>query len=190
MSVAQLVQTSRILELRRACAAALSRIFPDVAVQEHIGKLDISDVLSGEFVNAPAILVAATKVRSEDRLSHDRDLPVTLTAYVVAEDAALGNPPMRFARDEIGYAIGDAVLAALRTEALARWGLSDIGWPDEPTLAPLFTMKTFERGTAIYAVSWTQTLYRCHEPYLDMESGLGDVTVLYPGDPDPVGAQP
>jgi hypothetical protein len=182
MSLARLLEVSRGKSLRSACAETLAGLFPDVTVRSHIGKLDISDLLNRDFINAPAILVAVTRVRTEDRMSHDRDLPVQLTAYIIVEDTAVGDPPLRFARDEVGYALGDALLAALRTDTIARWGLEDIGYPDSPELVPTFTMATFERGTAVYAVSWMQTLYNCHNPFMDMESGLGDVTVGYPGD--------
>ena len=187
MSIEALVAASRLLGLRKACAASLAPLFPEVEVREHIGKLDVSDLVSKEFVAAPAILVAATRASTVDRLSHDRDRPVKMSAYVIAEDQAFGAPPRRFDRDEIGYALGEAVLAVLQDDGLSRWGLADLGYPEEPELAPLFTMKTFERGVVVYAVSWQQTLYDCGAPYLDMDSGLGSVTALYPGDPTPEG---
>jgi hypothetical protein len=185
MRLDQLVQTSRILALRKSCARRFKEAFTDITVQEHIGKLDISDMLARDFVLAPAILIAATRIKTEDRMSNDRDLPVQLTAYIITEDAAIGTPPQRYTRDELGYAIGDAVLALLRSDALSRWGLEDIGFPEAPELTPVFTVKTFEKGAAVYAVSWSQTLFRCHDPFLDMEGEGSFPEILYPGDPDP-----
>jgi hypothetical protein len=192
VSLATLIEGSRLIALRKAATATFRLLMSDVTVKEHLGRLDISDVIARDFINAPAVLVALTRIKTEDRLSHSRDVPVEMTAYVIAEDAALGQPPRRFERDEIGYAIGDAVLSVLRSDAKARWGLDDIGYPDGQEMRPVFTMQTFEKGTAVYAVTWSQILYNCHEPFMEMESTLSvdAITILGPGDPDPTGGAP
>lgn len=173
LSLSALVTASQVHALQRAIVAALAPLFPEVEVKGHPGKLDISDVLEKDVIRAPAILVAILRQVEEQRLSTSRDVLVEIGLFVVVEDAAFGEPPMRIERDELGHAICDALTYILNGRESSRWNYqaSAIGFPDRIEARPLFTALTFERGTAYYTVTFSQTLYNLDPPWdADLQS--------------------
>jgi hypothetical protein len=189
-SLLELIAASRTFALREAIVATLKPLFPECDVRGHMGKLDMADVIAGDSFRAPALSVAITRLRgAEHRMSGLRDVPIECTVYAVTEDQPLGSPPKVYTRDEIGFALCDGVLSVVENPQLARWGLQEIGFPEDASAQPLFTAKTFERGTAYYGVTWRQTLYGLGDAFWDMESLVpaplpepAPVVVL-PGDP-------
>jgi hypothetical protein len=155
--LADLLQASRLIALRDAVVTTLDSAFPDVQVKSHPGKLDMADVLKEGTFTAPSIHVALARLKNEERCSGSQDLPVHFRAYVVAESRPVDGAV--YQGDEIGYALLLGLLDALELPDIARWGLPDIGLPEGAEGEPLFTLKTFERGTVYYVVTWRQTLY-------------------------------
>jgi hypothetical protein len=186
-TVLELLEASRVFELREALVAVCTAAFPECEVKAHPGRLDIGDLDKKDLFRAPSLAIAAIRLRPPDgRSSGLRDLTVEVAVYIVVEDMALGAPPRAFKRDEIGLALCDGVLALLDDESRARWGLADIGFPEEAQAQPLFTVLSFEQGTAYYAVTWRQTLYGLGSPFIPMEgpdpAPIDPITWL-PGDP-------
>jgi hypothetical protein len=187
-SLSQLIDASGVFALRAGVVATLTRLFPDVQVTAHPGKLDISDVVAGEVFTAPAIAVAAVRLPADASTSAgQRATTVDLAAYVVAEDRALGEPQRLIHRDEMALAICDALTALLQEPAasVSRWGLAHLSPPDAVEAKPVFTAKSFAQGKVFWAVTWRQTIYR-DAPLWDMESVVaGDPPpLLLPGDGD------
>ncbi|MBY6243744.1 hypothetical protein [Methylosinus sp. Sm6] len=161
VTTAQMLQAGRVFAMRDAIVAAFAAHFPDLAVKAHVGKLDMGDVLEKDVFSPPCILIAATRLIDEDRLSGSDDLLVHLTAYVVTEDKMIGQGDARrlVKRDELALAICEAALVALSDIDWTGWGLENVSDVDGAESHPLFTMKSFERGTVYYAVTWRQRLY-------------------------------
>lgn len=165
VTAGQMLANARVFALRNAVVAAFAAHFVGLEVKAHIGKLDMSDVLERNIFAPPTIAIAATRLIDEDRLSGSDDLTVQLTAYVVTEDHMVGQGADRrlVTRDEMALAICEAALVALSDPDWTRWGLQNIGDVDAAEAHPLFTLKTFEKGTVYYAVTWKQRLYALGE---------------------------
>lgn len=159
----QMLEQSRVFALRAAIVAALAAHFLDVEVRSHPGKLDMSDVLAKDLFAAPSILIAATRLDNDDRLSGSDDLRVHLSAYVVAEDLSIGEPRRLVTRDEIGLALCEAVILSLSDPDFSAWGVMGVGSVENVQWQPLFTARSWEMGTVYYAVTWTQILYALGE---------------------------
>ena len=164
-TLADLVASSRIVALREAIVATVATRRPECEVKGHIGKLDFSDVLAKDMFRPPAIVVAVTRAKPDERLSSALDLVADVTAYVVAENMMLGTPGLLAKRDEVAWALSQDLLALTADTEDSRWGLDDIGHPDAPEAKPLFTAATFERGTVYFVVTWRQTLYGALDPF-------------------------
>jgi len=154
---ADLVANAHVKAARDAIVAKLRTLFVDIEVRTHLGKLDISDVLEKSIFNPPTIAVAATRMKPDGRLSGADDFVIDFTAYVVAERVLVEG--RRVEGDEMALGICGALLVALADEDFARWGLEDIGPPDDAEAKPLFTIKSIAKGVVYYAVTWKQTLY-------------------------------
>jgi hypothetical protein len=166
VTCAEMLARARVFALRTAVVAAFAEHFPDLEVKAHIGKLDMSDVLEKSIFAPPTIAIAATRIIDEDRLSGSDDILVQMTAYVVTEDKMFvdGSQRRLVTRDELALAICEEALVALSDLDWTDWGLENIGDPDGVESFPLFTLKSFERGTVYYAVTWKQRLYALGEP--------------------------
>jgi hypothetical protein len=158
VALLNLIAASRVVAARDAVVDTLARRFPEVKLQAHPGKLDMADVLKEGVFTAPSIHIAVARLKNEERSSGDQDLPLHFRAYVVAENRTIGGK--LFLADEVGYALVLGLLDALELQQVARWGLENIGLPEGAEGEPLFTLKTFDRGTVYYVVTWRQTLYR------------------------------
>lgn len=88
-------------------------------------------------------------------------------------------------KDELGLALCDGLLALVETPA-ARWGLTEIGMPEDAEARAIVNYVTETRATAYFAVTWWQMLYAQGVPFMDMDgpvpAGLTGRAVL-PGDP-------
>lgn len=164
MTLSEILAISRLYEFRNAVAATLAVELPDVAVTTHPGKIDIADIVAGDAFGAPSIHVAISETRTPGhRVSALRDVPVKVTAYVVVEDMVIDERLVT--RDELGLAICDALSAIAEDPHKARWGLTDIAPPEEIEMRPVLTVKSFERGTAFYAVTFRQVLTSGGNPF-------------------------
>ncbi|GJD93359.1 hypothetical protein [Methylobacterium iners] len=186
-TLADLLTTSRAFEYRTAVVDALKAAFSEIEVKALPARLDIADLDRKDMFSPPSFGVAIARIRpAEDRMSGLRDVPVEIVVYVVVEDRLVGDPPRLAYRDELGLALCDAVLALVETPA-ARWGLPEIGMPEDAEARPILNVMTEDRGTAYFAVTWWQILYAQGQPFMDMESpvpldAMG--RAILPGDPD------
>ena len=169
VSLSAMIAASRVAQFRDAVAATLRARYPDIEVGVHPGKIDIADIVAGNSFQPPCIRIAVTRVEGEGRLSQDIDLPLQVSAFVVTENRMIG--ALMSYGDELAYAIGVQILRDLQDEQLARWGLPDISAPDKADFKPLFTAKSYDKGTLFYVASWQQTLLFAGTPSWQARSG-------------------
>lgn len=159
-----LLAADRVDEVKAAIVTRLRALLPDVAVLSHPGKLDISDVVAEDIVKTPGIAIGWSRIRVIEDIASGYGLMIDWTAYVVVEDRADTAAKRRFERESVGHAIGGFVIRVLADEDEAAWGLTNIGLPSAPEFKPLFTSKSFAKGIAYYAVTWSQQLIETGEP--------------------------
>lgn len=162
-SLSEILASTRFEELRKAIVAQLGVLMRGVNVVEHPGKLDINDWVAKAIVSAPGVAVGWNRMRAPRDLGGTFCLPVDFVAYIVAEDYAdtSATPPRRIFRDVVANAIAARLLLILADPDTGSWGLTGITPPatePDPEVRPVFTMKTAENGTALFAVTWTQGL--------------------------------
>lgn len=162
-NLAQMIASTRFEELRRAIVARLAALMPGVKVAGHPGKLDINDVLAKAIVTAPGIALGWNRFRAPRDLGGTFGLPVDFTAFIVVEDYAdkAAVPPRRIDREIVANAIGARLLLILADLDTSSWGLTGLTPPatdPEPEMRPVFTMKAAENTTALFVVTWTQSL--------------------------------
>ena len=168
-TLSQMLEANRVAALVAAVAASLDALMVGVAVTRHPGKLDIADVLAGDVVKTPGVTVGWSRIRNEQELDGPFRLIVDLTAYIATEDTADLVAKRRTDRSEVAQAIGGFVLEILHDADAASWGLTGIAPPEDaprPELKPVFTAKSYAKGTAYYAVTWSQCLHREGEPFM------------------------
>lgn len=110
-------------------------------------------------------------------------------AFIVVEDYAdtSATPPRRVSRDVVANAIGSRLLLILSDPDTGSWGLTGLTPPatePEPDLRPVFTMKTAEQATALFAVTWTQGLILQGVSLFDQGGTPGVVRDPAEGPPD------
>ena len=161
MTLEQLIAADRMTPLRDAIVAGLANQFDGVKIIAHPGKLDIYDVVKRAVIAAPGVAVGWSRVQAPREVDGSYVTPIDWAAYIVAEDHAVMGQRRRISRDVLAHAIGSHILKVLHDPALSSWGLDRVTPPDGqpgPQLKPLFTATAYEKGTAYYAVTWTQAL--------------------------------
>lgn len=156
-----LLDSDRVSLLALAISATIDAQIGGISVRTHPGKLDIYDVVSGDLVRAPGILLGWTQIKSMREAAGHYALPVEFAAYVVAEDYADTARRRKVKRETVAQAIGTQLLALLNDPDHADWGLAEVGLPladPAPSFRPMFTAKAYKKGTAYYAVTWTQEI--------------------------------
>lgn len=159
----QLIASTRFEELRKAIVTRLGTLMPGVKVATHPGKLDINDVLAKAIVAAPGIALGWNRIRAPRDLGGTFGLPIEFVAFIVVEDFAdtTAVPPRSIQREIVANAIGARLLLILADLDTSSWGLTGLTPPatdPEPEMRPVFTMKAAENGTALFVVTWTQSL--------------------------------
>ncbi len=188
VTLAGMVAATRIDATRQAIVASLTGLLKGVAVVGHPGKLDINDVVAKAVVAAPGIAVGYSRVRELGDAGGTFALAVDWVAYLVVEDRVDAGqaPPRVVPREIVGHAIGQQILRILRDPNGGTWGLPAIDVPamdPAPELKPVFTLKTDQNMTAIYAVTWTQSLVQEGQPFF----GFGPTPPASPSDGFPDG---
>jgi len=163
-SLASLLADNRVDQVKSAIVARVRALLPDVAIVSHPGKLDISDVVSEDIVKTPGIAIGWSRIRTVEDIASGFGLMIDWTAYLVVEDRADTTAKRRFERETVAHAIGGFLIRLLSDENEAAWGLTNIGLPSAPEFKPLFTSKSFAKGIAYYAVTWSQALIETGEP--------------------------
>ncbi|KZM49453.1 hypothetical protein [Labrenzia sp. OB1] len=159
--ILNLIEADPVSLAALAISSVLEEQLQGVAVRSHPGKLDIYDVVSRDLVKSPGIALGWTQIRAMRQTAGHYCLPVEFAAYVVVEDLADRQRGRRFPRERVAHAIGTRLLAILNDPDLADWGLANIGLPESdpaPVFRPMFTATAYQKGTAYYAVTWTQEL--------------------------------
>lgn len=193
-TLAQRLAAARLAPAHKAIVASLKPHFPDVQVVRHPGRVDVADLVAKDIFSAPALAIAATRARPQREHNGEYGLEVEWTGYVIAEDKVIAG--RRVERDEIGHAIGEGLIEILQAETVCRWGLTDITDPafdGAQALRPVFTVKSYERGVALYAVTWSQTLLNLGAPLWDFTSPPPadfDPTLIMTGEPGYAGDAP
>lgn len=169
---------------KAAIRGRLNTLLPGVTVVAHPGKIDLSEVVAKAVVAAPGIALGWSRIRVGRTIDGSYALGVEWTAYVVVEDAVLGD--RRVDRERLGLAIGARLVAILEDADEQTWGIGGILPPESdprPELKPMFTVRDEARGTAYYAVTWTQSL-------VDLGRSLfaGETPTLTLVDPQPTTA--
>mgnify|MGYP001809573194 FL=1 len=160
-TLASLIADSPTLRLRSAVAETLRARLPFLAVETMAGKLDVADVVAKKLVRAPGLMIAATRVGPREPAVGGRDEAIVeLSVYVVAEDTVevVGGIKRRLDRDQVGYAILDGLISLLLDDGFARWGLDDIGAPEDVEAQPFLALRAMLEGVAFYVVTWRQAL--------------------------------
>ena len=192
LTLAQMIAATRLDDTQAAIVASLGALLKGVKVVPHPGKLDINDVVEKAIVTAPGVAIGYTRVRELGDVGGTFSAAVDFAAYIVVEDwVDKGQtPPRTVSRAIVGPAIGQQLLRILREPDTACWGLGAIEPPSQetpPALTPVFTMKSAEQTTALYAVTWTQSLVQDGEPFF----GFGGTPAVdqagVPAGPQPEG---
>ncbi|MFL9829016.1 hypothetical protein, partial [Rhodoplanes sp. SY1] len=156
-TIAERLAASRLVGFLPAIEAALKPLFPDVTVRSHPGRIDVSDLIEKDIFLPPMIAVALTRWRGPVGVGGDWKLALECAAYVVTQDVAIGGRATP--RQEVAFALSHGILDVLADFGTARWGLQNIGSPEDAEARPLFTSETFAKGAAFYAVTWKQALF-------------------------------
>jgi hypothetical protein len=167
VTLSSLLAANRVDEVKTAIVSRIRTLLPDVAVVSHPGKLDISDVVSEDIVKTPGIAVGWSRIRALEDIASGYGLMIDWTAYVVVEDRADTAAKRRFERESVAHAIGGFLIRLLGDEDEACWGLARIAPPEgapAPEFKPLFTSRSFAKGMAYYAVTWSQRIVDEGEP--------------------------
>lgn len=182
-TIAQMVAASRLEQTRAAIVATLRPLLVGVAIESHPGKLDINDVVGKAIVRAPGIMLGWTRARAARAVDGSQGTAVEWTAYIVTEDLADRATRTALPRDAVAYGIGATLLEILADADLPLWDLACVSPPaaeQPPDLKPVMTARSYEAGTTIYAVTWTQTieqtarsLFRADTPAIDADGGIG-----------------
>lgn len=198
-TIAQMIAASRLEEARNAVVETLDALLLGVTVTSYPGKLDINDVVAKAVVQAPGVAIGWTRTRAETQPGGSFNAPVEWAAYIVAEDFADKASKRRIDRAAVAHGIGCAILEILEDPETSSWGLANIDRPDPdpgPALVPMFTARSYEAGTAYYAVTWRQALWDQGTPLFGVGSvsgvqvddgdGLAEVEFDEPGIPSEV----
>jgi hypothetical protein len=173
LSVEQLIAADRMIPLRDAIVAGLASQFEGIRVIAHPGKIDIYDVVKRAVVAAPGVALGWSRVQAPREVDGSYVTPIDWAAYIVAEDYADLTGRRRVARDVVAHAIGSHLLRVLHDPDLSSWGLARVTPPagnPGPQLKPMFTATAYEKGTAYYAVTWTQGLIDLGADFLGGET--------------------
>lgn len=180
-SIVQLLEDNRV----DACGAAIVETFASltsgVSIVRHPGKLDVSDVLKGDVVSAPGVMVGWTSQSVRQDLDGSFHVDVDWSAYVVAEPYVDLVAKRRVEREAVAQAIGLHLLTILQDADTSSWGLTHICPPadkPQPAFKPVFTASSYTKGTVYYAVTWRQSIVCEGEPFFDASPVQQD------GDPD------
>jgi len=159
--LATLLDAEPITTLSLAARSVFDTQIGGVSVVSHPGKLDIYDVMTRDLVRAPGIALGWTQIKATRETAGHYCLPVEFAAYIVVEDYADRTRGRRIPREQVALAIGTRLLAILNDPDLADWGLADVNLPladPAPEFRPMFTATAYQKGTAYYAVTWTQEI--------------------------------
>jgi hypothetical protein len=172
-TLTDLINADQVSVMTLAITATIDAQIGGLTVRSHPGKLDIYDVMSRDLIRAPGVLLGWTQIKAMRETAGHYTMPVDFAAYIVAEDFADKPRGRRIPRETVANAIGTRLLAILNDPDLSDWGLANIGLPltePAPAFRPMFTATAYEKGTAYYAVTWTQEVIGLGPDFLGGET--------------------
>ena len=169
--------TGRINTFRTAVINRFKTMMPAAkTVEAQFGRFDL-DELERTMLRCPAVRVAALLGKVSPAASGQGEAELQCAAFIVTEGKD---------RDETGWTMAEAIATLMHSGQL--WGLTRLGAPDKVKIQPVVSASIRDRGVAIIAVEWSQTLRSLGENIFD-EAGVlleelyvNGVQVI--GDPD------
>lgn len=157
--------TGRINTFRNAVIADIKIILPAATVEPQFGRFNL-DELERTSIRCPAVRVAVLLGKLVDQATGQSEVALQCAAFIVTDGKG---------RDEQGWTMAEAIATRLHSGQM--WGLFRIGTPEKPGIQPVVSASIKDRGVAIMAVEWTQTIKRLGENIFD-EAGVA-LTELY-----------
>ena len=136
--------TGRINTFRTAVIERIKTMMPAAkTVEAQFGRFDL-DELERTMLRCPAVRVAALQC----------------AAFIVTDGKD---------RDEAGWTMAEAIATLMQSGQL--WGLTRLGAPDKVKIQPVVSASIRDRGVAIIAIEWSQTVRSLGENIFD-EAGV------------------
>lgn len=157
--------TGRINAFRNAVIAEIKVILPAATVEPQFGRFNL-DELERTSIRCPAVRVAALLGKLFDQAVGQCEVSLQCAAFIITDGKG---------RDEQGWTMAEAIATRLHSGQL--WGLTRVGAPEKPAIQPVVSASIKDRGVAIMAVEWSQTVRRLGENIFD-EAGVA-LTELY-----------
>lgn len=147
--------TGRINTFRNAVIADIKAILPAATVEAQFGRFNL-DELERTSIRCPAVRIAVLLGKLIDHASGESEVALQCAAFIVTDGKG---------RDEQGWTMAEAISTRLHSGQL--WGLVRIGAPEKPAIQPVVSASIKDRGVAIMAVEWSQTVRRLGENIFD-----------------------
>jgi hypothetical protein len=152
--------TGRIEQFRMAVIAKIRQIAPELlTVEPQFGRFDL-DELERTSIRCPAVRFAVLRSPLTQEANGQITADLACVAFVVTDGKQ---------RDTAGWTIGEAIAATLHSSQM--WGLTKIGAPHRLEMTPVISGALRDRGVAILAVEWRQSLRQLGEDIFD-EAGV------------------
>jgi phage gp37-like protein len=156
-----LIETYNFAPVREAIVAEFESLITGVAVMSHPGKLDISDVIAADIKKLPAIMVGWTRQLLVPETAQHFGIEIEFIAYIAVQDATNNLLKKAIKREDVANAIGARLLEILHHEDHQCFGMQGLTRPSDikpPEFKPIFTSRSYSKGVAYYALTWTQAL--------------------------------
>ena len=167
----------RLNEFRRAMEATLKTAMPDLReCSTQLGRFDLEELETTSFPT-PALRCAVLRAPLEARPDDTSTARLSCAAFAVCSGRN---------KDDDAWAIAEAAAAFLRRNQ--RFGLANIGAPEQIRVAPVLSANFNRRGVAIVATEWTQALHGIGasmfdgEPTIDLSFALNGEDLVLPDD--------
>ncbi|MEI2387481.1 hypothetical protein [Breoghania sp. JC706] len=169
--------TGRLNEFRHAMETAFQAAMPDLReCAAQLGDL-APQLLDISSISTPALRCAVLSAPLEARSDDTSTAQLACAAYAICSGST---------RDDDAWAIAEAVAALLRRNQ--RFGLADIGAPEQIVVSPSQPSELSGLDVAIVATQWTQSLNGIgasmfdSEPTIDLSFALNGEDLILSDD--------
>lgn len=139
--------TGRINLFRSAVTRTLKSAMPTVrSAEAQFGRFDLDELDRTSFVT-PALRISVLSVKAPSRAAGTMDAVMQCAAFVVTDGKA---------RDEQAWDMAEAIAAMLHPGQM--FGLVRVTGPSSVAIQPVISSAIRNRGIAIIAVEWSQTI--------------------------------